>query len=70
MSSQVSLPLSIDIDCLPQYFTKVTPTEASDATIHKNYFKPLSIRTLNLVHKDDSNLPHIPPSLTPAPCKN
>ena len=31
--------------------------------------EPLSIRTLNLVHKDATNLPPIPPSSTPAPCK-
>ena len=70
ISYQNSLPPYINIDCLTQPSTKITPTEPSNATLHKNSVKPLSIRTLNLVHRDSSNLPPIPPSLTPAPCEN
>ena len=34
ISSQASLPPSIDIDCLIQSSTNITPTEPSDATLH------------------------------------
>ena len=70
ISSQPPLPHSIDIECLAQTLTKVPPIETSDATLHKNSIEPLSIRILNLVHIDVTNLPPIPPSSTPAPCNN
>ena len=70
ISSQPPLHSSIYIYCLPQSLTKVPPTEPSNATLHKNSIKPLSIRTINLVHKDATNLPPIPPSSTPSPCDN
>ena len=70
ISSQAPLPPSIEIDCLPHPSTKVKPTEPSDAKLQKNSIKPLSIRTLNMVHRDATNLLPIPPSLTPAPCDN
>ena len=69
-SFQASLPPSIDIDCLPQPLNKVPPTETSNVTLHKNSIEPLSISTLNLVHRDDTNLTPIPPSSTLAPCEN
>ena len=67
ISDQAPLPPSIDIDCLPQPSTKFTPTDPSGTTLHKNSIKPISIRTLNLVHTDATNIPPIPPSLTLAP---
>ena len=70
ISSQAPLSPSIYIDCIPQPSTKFTPTEPSNATLHKNYIKPLSIHTLNIVHINVTNLPPIPPSSTPAPCNN
>ena len=70
ISYQAPITPSIDIDCLPQPPTKVTPTEPSDATLNNNSIKPLSIRTINLFHRDTTNLPPIPISLTSAPCKN
>ena len=69
-SSQPPLPPSIDIDCIPQPLTKVPPTETSYATLHKNSIELLTIRTLNLVHREATNLPPIPTSLTPTPCDN
>ena len=63
-------PPSIDIAYLPQPPTKVPPTEPRNATMHKNSIEPLSSCTPNLVHKDTTNIPHIPPSLAPAPFKN
>ena len=70
ISYQASLPHSIYIDCLPNSLTKITPTEPSDATLHKKSVGLISIRNLNLVHRYASNIPPIPTSLTPAPCKN
>ena len=70
ISSQAPLPTSINIDYPPQPSTKVTPIEPRDATLHKNYIKPLSILTINLVHRDATNLSPIPPSSTPSPFKN
>ena len=70
ISSQPPLPNFIDIDCLPHPLTNVPLTEPRDATLHKNSIEPLSIRTLNMVHRDATNLPFIPPSSTPAPCEN
>ena len=64
------LSTSIDINFLPQPSTKVPYTEPIDATLHKNSIEPRSIRTLNIVHRDYTNLPPIPPSLTPEPCEN
>ena len=68
ISCQASLPPSIDIDCLPQYLTKITSTDPSDATVRKNSVEPLSISTINVVHRCARNLPPILPSSTPAPC--
>ena len=70
ISSKASLPLSINIDCLPQPSTKITPTETRDETLHKNSVEPLSIRTINLVHRDASNLTPTLTSLTLVPFKN
>ena len=70
ISSQDPLPPSIDIDCLPQPLIKVPPTEPSDATLHNNSIKPLSISTLTMFHRYTTNLPPIPQSSTPAPCDN
>ena len=70
ISSQTYLPPYINIDCLPQPSTRIKPTEPSNTTLHKNSVEPLSIHTLNLFHIYASNLPTIPSSLTPAPCKN
>ena len=70
ISSQPPLPPSIDIYCLPQPLTKVPPTEPSDATLNNNSIEPLSIRTLNLVHRYATNLPPLHLSSTPAPCDN
>ena len=50
--------------------TKITATYTRNATLHKNSVEPLSIRTLNLVHRDAKNLSPIPPSLAPVPCDN
>ena len=69
-SFQASLPPSIDIEFLPQPLNKVLPTEPSNVTLHKNSIEPLSISTLNLVHRDDTNLTPIPPSSIPSPCDN
>ena len=70
ISSQTSLLPSLNSDNQPQPPIKIKSSEPSDAILHKNSVEPLSIRTLNLVHKDANNLPPIPPSSTPAPCEN
>ena len=67
---QTSLSASLKSDNKPQSLINIKANEPSDALLHKNSVEPLSLRTLNLVHKDASNLPHIPPSSTPAPCEN
>ena len=61
ISSQASLHPSINIDCLHQPSTNITPTDTINATLHKNSCETLSIRTLNLGHIDANNLPPIPP---------
>ena len=66
----LSLPPSIYIKCLPQPPTKVPPTEPSNETLHKNSVEPISIRTLNMVHKGATNIPPVPHLSKPAPCKN
>ena len=70
ISSQPLIPTSIDINCIPQPSTKVPPTEPSNTTLKKNSIEPLSIRTINLVHKDADNIRPIPPSSTLVSCKN
>ena len=70
LSFQHPLPPYKYINCLPQPPTKVPPTETRNANLHKNSLETLSVRTLNLVHKDATNLPTIPPSSTSAPCDN
>ena len=70
ISYQAPLPPSIDIDCLPQPSNNCTPTDPRDSTLHKKPIEPLSILTINPVHRDATNLPPIPPSSTPAPCDN
>ena len=70
ISSQTHLPPSIDIDCLTQSSSKVPPNEPSYVTLKNNSIEPLFIRTINLVHRDATNIPPIPPSLTLAPCEN
>ena len=49
---------------------EIKASEPIYAILHKDLVKPLSILTLNLVHKYANNLPHIPPSSTSATCKN
>ena len=70
ISSQSTLPPSIDIYSIPQPLNKFPPTEPSDATLHKNSIKTLSICTLDLIYIGATSLPPIPPSLTPSPCEN
>ena len=70
LSSKPSILPSMDINRLPQHPTKVPPNEPSVTTLHKNSVEPIPIRTLNMVHRDATNLPPIPPSLTLAPCEN
>ena len=70
ITSQTSLPSSLQSDNQPQYLINIKASEPRDALLHKNSVEPLSLRTLNIVHKDASNLPPIPPSSTPAPCDN
>ena len=70
ITSQPSLPESLQRDNQPQALINIKSSEHSDALLHKNSVEPLSLRTLNLVHKYASNLPPITPSSTPAPCKN
>ena len=45
-------------------------TDPRNETLHKNSIETLSISTLNLVHRDSTNIPPIPPSSTLAPCEN
>ena len=70
ISSQTSLLPYLNSYNQPQPLIEIKASEPSDTIIQKNSFKPLSIITLNLVHKDANNLPPIPPSLTPEPCDN
>ena len=70
ITSQTSLLPSSPSDNQPQPLINIKSSEPSDVLLHKNLVEPLSLRTLNLVHKDYSNLPHIPSSSTPAPCDN
>ena len=70
ISSQTSPLQSLNSDNQPQPSIKIKASEPSDAILHKNLVKPLSILNLNIVHRDANNLPHIPPSSTPAPCDN
>ena len=62
LSSQPPLPPSIYIGFLPPPPTKFPPTEPIDEIFHKNLVEPLSIRTLNLVHKETTKFPSIPTS--------
>ena len=64
------LPIIIDIQPVPLPPNDDTTTEPSDETLHKSSVEPLSICTLNLVHKYATNLPPVPMSSTTAPCKN
>ena len=68
--SETPLPITTDIQYLPLTPTKDTTTEPSYENLNKNSVEPLSIHTLNLVHKDAKNLLPVPPSTTPAPSKN
>ena len=67
---QTSLPASLQRNNQPQSLIDIKASEPSNAILQKNSVEPLSLCTLNLVHKDASNLPPIPPSSTPAPCEN
>ena len=62
--------LSLHAFNLPMSPTKDQTTEPSDETLHKNSVESLSTRTINIVHNDATNIPPVPPSSTPAPCKN
>ena len=64
------LPIIKDIQPVAMPLTKDPTTEPSNETLQKNSVEPLSIRTLNLVHKYATNLLPIPPSSTPASFKN
>ena len=64
------IPITTDIQSLPTPPTKDTTTETSNKTLHKKSVEPLYILTLNIVHKEATNIPSVPPSSTPAPCKN
>ena len=70
ITSQTSLLPSLHSDNQPQPLINIKSSEPSDALLHKNLVEPLSILTLNIVHKDASKLPPIPPSSTPTPCEN
>ena len=65
-----SLPASLQSDNKPQSLLNIKSSEPSDALLHKNSVEPLSLRTLNPVHKDATDLPPILPSSTPAPYEN
>ena len=65
--SQTSPLPSLNSDNQPQHKIQI---KASDAIPHKNSVEPLSICTLNLVHRDANNLLAIPPYSTPTPCDN
>ena len=67
ITSQTSLHPYLQSDNQTKPLINIKASEPSDALLHNNLVKPLSICTLKLVHKDASNLPHIPPSSTHAP---
>ena len=69
ISSEPPLPITTDIQPLPPPPTKDPTTEPSDETLHKNSVEPLSVRTINLVQNDATNIPLVPPSSTLAPCE-
>ena len=48
-------------DNQPQPLIEIQASEPSYAIIHKNSVKPLSIHTLDIVHKDANNLPPTTP---------
>ena len=70
ISPQNSLLTSLNSNNHPQTLIKIKASDRSNAILHKNLVEPLSIRTLNLVHKYANNIFPIPPSWTPAPCEN
>ena len=70
ITSQTSLPESFQSDNQPKSLINIKASEPSDALLHNNLVEPLSLHTLNLVHKYASNLHPSPPSSTPAPCEN
>ena len=67
---QTYLPPSLQSENQPQLLINIEDSEPINALLRKNLVEPLSLCTLKLVHKDASNLPHIPPSSKPAPCEN
>ena len=60
ITSQTSLPASLQSDNQPQTLINIKSSEPSNALIHKNSVEPLYLCTLKLVHKDDYNLPPFP----------
>ena len=60
ITSQTSLPPSLQCNNQPQPLIHIKASEPSDALLHKNLVEPISLRTLTLVHKDASKLPPIP----------
>ena len=70
ITSQTSLPPSLQINNLPQPLINIKASEPSNTTLHKKLVEPLSLHTLKIVHKDAYNLHPILPSSTPAPCEN
>ena len=70
ISSQTSLLPYLNSNNQPQPSINIKASAPSNAIVHKNLVRPLSIRILNLVHKDANNLPPIQPLSTPASCEN
>ena len=68
--SEPPLPITTYIQPAPLPPTEDPTTEASYETLHKNFLETLSIRNINQSQKYATNLPTVPPSSTPAPCKN
>ena len=59
------LPITTYIQYLYPPQIKDPTTEPINETLHKNLVEPLSVGTLKLVRKDDTNIPLVPYSSTP-----
>ena len=70
ISYEPPLIFTNDVQPLHPPPTEDPTTEPSGETLYKNSVEPLSICTLHLVYKNDTNLPLVPPSSTPAPFNN
>ena len=60
--TEITLPITTQINYILPPPTKDPTTEPSYETLHKNSIEPLSIRTINLVHNDATNILPVPPS--------